>query len=149
MESTDNGRPHRETASQAGIVAKWFRYFGGMADKVEGSTIPVEGPYLNYTKRVPVGVCGAITPWNHPMLIATKKIAPALAFGNTVVVKPSELAPLSVMELGRMALEAGLPPGALNVVTGGRAAGEALSVSARSEERRVGKECRSRWSPYH
>ena len=89
LETTDNGRPIRETRAQAGIVAKWYRYFGGMADKVEGATIPVEGRYLNYTQRVPVGVCGAITPWNHPTLIASKKIAPALAFGNTVVVKPS------------------------------------------------------------
>jgi acyl-CoA reductase-like NAD-dependent aldehyde dehydrogenase len=130
LECSDNGRPHGETASQSVIVARWFRYFGGMADKVEGATIPVEGPYLNYTKRVPVGVCGAITPWNHPMLIATKKIAPALAMGNTVVVKPSELAPLSVLELGRLALRAGLPPGVLNIVLGGREAGEALSTSA-------------------
>ena len=67
-----NGRPRRETGAQSGIVAKWYRYFGGLADKIEGSTIPVEGPYLNYTQRVPVGVCGALTPWNHPMLIATK-----------------------------------------------------------------------------
>lgn len=126
VESSDNGRPLRETAAQAAIIARWFRYFGGMADKVEGETIPVAGPYLNYTRRVPVGVCGAITPWNHPALIAVKKIAPALACGNTMVVKPSELAPLSVLELGRLALEAGVPPGVLNVVTGQRDAGEAL-----------------------
>jgi aldehyde dehydrogenase (NAD+) len=126
IETTDNGRPYRETAAQARIVAKWYRYFGGMADKVEGASIPVEGPFVNYTKRVPVGVCAAITPWNHPMLIATKKIAPALACGNTVVVKPSELAPLSVLELGRIALEVGLPPGVLNIVPGERTAGEAL-----------------------
>jgi len=124
LETTDNGRPIRETRAQAGIVAKWYRYFGGMADKVEGATIPVEGRYLNYTQRVPVGVCGAIPPWNYPTLIASKKIAPALAFGNTVVVKPSELAPLGVLELGRLAQEAGLPPGVLNIITGGREAGE-------------------------
>ena len=128
IETSDNGRPYRETAAQARIVAKWYRYFGGMADKIEGATIPVEGPYLNYTKRVPVGVCAAITPWNHPLLIATKKIAPALACGNTVVVKPSELAPLSVLDLGRLALDAGLPPGVLNIVPGERATGEALVV---------------------
>src|SRR3981081_4672179 len=129
--ATDNGRPIRETRAQAGIVAKWYRYFGGMADKVEGATIPVEGRYLNYTQRVPVGVCGAITPWNHPTLIATKKIAPALAFGNTVVVKPSELAPLGVLELARLAMAAGIPAGVLNVVTGGREAGEALVLDRR------------------
>jgi acyl-CoA reductase-like NAD-dependent aldehyde dehydrogenase len=129
LESIDNGRPRRETASQARIVARWYRYFGGMADKVTGETIPVEGPYLNYTKRVPVGVCGAITPWNHPLLIATKKVAPALACGNAVVVKPSELAPLSVLELGRLAQEVGFPPGVLNIVLGSHQAGEALTVN--------------------
>ncbi len=128
LESTDNGRPQRETASQASIVADWFRYFAGLADKLEGSTIPVSGRYLNYTQRVPVGVCGAITPWNHPMLIATKKVAPAIACGNTIVVKPSELAPLSVVELGRIAIDSGIPPGVINVVTGGREAGEAMAV---------------------
>jgi acyl-CoA reductase-like NAD-dependent aldehyde dehydrogenase len=126
IETTDNGRPIRETRAQGGIVSKWYRYFGGMADKVEGATIPVEGAYLNYTRRVPVGVCAAITPWNHPTLIATKKIAPALAFGNTMVVKPSELAPLGVLELAQIGLEAGLPPGVLNIVTGGGPAGAAL-----------------------
>ena len=126
IESGDNGRPRRETAAQAGIVAKWYRYFGGLADKIEGTTIPVEGAYLNYTKRVPVGVCAALTPWNHPMLIAAKKIAPALACGNTMVLKPSELAPLSLLEFGTITLEAGLPPGVLNIVTGERETGEAL-----------------------
>jgi len=128
LESMDNGRPRRETAAQASIISKWFRYFGGMADKIQGATIPVEGPYLNYTRRVPVGVCGAITPWNHPALIATKKIAPALACGNTMVVKPSELAPLSVLELAALAEEAGIPDGVLSVVTGQRATGEALTT---------------------
>jgi (Z)-2-((N-methylformamido)methylene)-5-hydroxybutyrolactone dehydrogenase len=126
LESSDNGRPRRETGAQAGVVARWYRYFAGMADKIEGRTIPVEGPYLNFTERVPVGVCAAITPWNHPLLIATKKIAPALACGNAMVVKPSELAPLSVLEFARIAEQAGLPPGALNVVTGGPAPGAAL-----------------------
>jgi len=128
LESSDNGRPRRETASQSRIVAKWYRYFAGLADKIEGSTIPVEGPYLNYTKRTPVGVCAAITPWNHPMLIATKKLAPALAAGCTVVLKPSELAPLSVLELGRMAQDVGFPPGVLNIIPGQAEAGKALSV---------------------
>ncbi|MFQ5427043.1 MAG: aldehyde dehydrogenase family protein, partial [Gaiellales bacterium] len=104
------------------------RYFAGWADKIGGATIPVEGEYLNYTERVPVGVCGAITPWNHPLLIATKKIAPALACGNTVVAKPSELAPLAVIELERIALEEGLPEGVLTVVTGTQEAGRALTV---------------------
>ena len=128
LESADNGRPIRETSAQQSIIPGFYRYFAGWCDKIEGSTIPVEGEYLNYTERVPVGVCGAITPWNHPLLIATKKIAPALACGNVVVVKPSELAPLSVIEFGRLALEGGLPEGVLTVVTGQREAGHALTV---------------------
>jgi acyl-CoA reductase-like NAD-dependent aldehyde dehydrogenase len=128
LESSDNGRPLRETGAQARIVARWYRWFAGVGDKIAGSTIPVEGPYLNYTQARPVGVCAAITPWNHPMLIATKKVAPALACGNTVIVKPSEAAPLSVLELGRLAQEAGVPAGVLQIVTGQRAAGEALSL---------------------
>lgn len=127
LESQDNGRPIRETSAQGEILHKWFRYFAGLADKLEGKTIPVDGPYLNYTTRVPIGVCVAITPWNHPQLIVAKKIAPALAAGNCVVVKPSSLAPLSVIELGKIALQAGLPPGVLNVVTGTGEAGAALS----------------------
>ncbi|MBK5232121.1 MAG: aldehyde dehydrogenase family protein [Thermoleophilia bacterium] len=128
LEASDNGRPIRETGAQARVVARWYRWFGGIADKLAGSTIPVEGPYLNYTRRVPVGVCAAITPWNHPMLIATKKVAPTLACGNTLVLKPSELAPLSVLELGRLAIEVGIPPGVLNIVTGKGATGAALAV---------------------
>jgi acyl-CoA reductase-like NAD-dependent aldehyde dehydrogenase len=127
LESQDNGRPIRETSAQAAILPRWFRYFAGWADKIEGETIPVEGPYLNYTLRVPLGIIGQITPWNHPLLIATKKIAPALAAGNTIVVKPSELAPLSVLEFGRLCQEAGLPEGVLNIVPGfGPTAGQAI-----------------------
>jgi aldehyde dehydrogenase (NAD+)/phenylacetaldehyde dehydrogenase len=127
LESQDNGRPIRETAAQAAIIPRWYRYFAGWADKIQGDTIPVEGEYLNYTLRVPLGVIGQITPWNHPLLIATKKVAPALAAGNTIVLKPSELAPLSVLEFGRLCQEAGLPDGVLNIVPGfGAAAGQAL-----------------------
>ena len=127
LESQDNGRPIRETSAQSTIVSRWYRYFAGWADKIEGETIPVQGPYLNYTVRVPLGVVGQITPWNHPLLIATKKIAPALATGNTIVLKPSELAPLSVLEFGRICQEAGLPDGVLNVVPGfGPTAGRAI-----------------------
>ena len=127
LESQDNGRPIRETSAQSEILPRWFRYFAGWADKIEGETIPVEGPYLNYTVRVPLGVVGQITPWNHPLLIATKKVAPALAAGNTIVLKPSELAPLSVLEFGRICQEAGLPEGVLNIVPGfGPTAGQAI-----------------------
>lgn len=127
LESQDNGRPIRETRAQAAILPRWYRYFAGWADKIQGETIPVEGPYLTYTRRVPLGVIGQITPWNHPLLIATKKVAPALAAGNAIVLKPSELAPLSVLEFGRICQEAGLPDGVLNIVPGfGPTAGQAL-----------------------
>jgi acyl-CoA reductase-like NAD-dependent aldehyde dehydrogenase len=127
LESQDNGRPIRETLAQSAILSRWYRYFAGWADKIEGETIPVDGPYLNYTVRVPLGVVGQITPWNHPLLIATKKLAPALAAGNTIVLKPSELAPLSVLEFGRICQEAGLPEGVLNIVPGfGATAGQAI-----------------------
>ncbi len=127
LESQDNGRPIRETAAQSRILPRWYRYFAGWADKIEGETIPVEGPYLNYTLRVPLGVAGQITPWNHPLLIATKKVAPALAAGNTIVLKPSELAPLTVLEFGRICQEAGLPEGVLNILPGfGPTAGQAI-----------------------
>jgi acyl-CoA reductase-like NAD-dependent aldehyde dehydrogenase len=127
LECQDNGRPIRETSAQSTIVSRWYRYFAGWADKIEGETIPVQGPYLNYTQRVPLGVVAQITPWNHPLLIATKKIAPALATGNTIVVKPSELAPLSVLELGRICQEAGVPDGVVNILPGfGPTAGQPL-----------------------
>ena len=128
LESRFNGRPIREMRAQIRIVPAWYRYFAGLADKLEGETIPVEGPYLNYTVRVPLGVVAQITPWNHPLLISTKKLAPALAAGNTVVLKPSELAPVTLFELARIFHEAGLPPGVLNVVNGyGPVAGRALA----------------------
>jgi acyl-CoA reductase-like NAD-dependent aldehyde dehydrogenase len=131
LESQDNGRPIRETSAQSKIVPRWYRYFAGWADKIQGETIPVEGPYLNYTLRVPLGVIGQLTPWNHPLLIATKKVAPALAAGNTIVLKPSELAPLSVLEFGRICMEAGLPEGVLNILPGfGSTAGQAICEHA-------------------
>jgi betaine-aldehyde dehydrogenase len=104
-----------------------FRYYAGWASKLEGETIPVRGPHLNYTLREPVGVVGAIVPWNFPLLIASWKIAPALALGNSIVVKPAELTPLTAFALAEIALEAGVPPGVLNVLPGsGSVAGEAL-----------------------
>ena len=125
-ESQDNGRPIRETSAQAAIIPRWFRYFAGWADKIEGETIPVEVPPELHPPRPPRGH-REITPWNHPLLIATKKIAPALATGNTIVLKPSEVAPLSVLEFGQICQEAGLPDGVLNIVPGfGPTAGRAI-----------------------
>lgn len=128
LESTCTGRPLREMRAQLGRLPEFYRYFAAVARTAEDSLTPFEGPYLNYVRRVPLGVVGQITPWNHPLLILTKKLAPALAAGNTVVVKPSEYTPLTTLELARIALEAELPPGVLNVVTGfGGQAGKALS----------------------
>ena len=132
LESISNGRPISETSSQMVVVANYFRYFAGFCDKIQGSTIPTDSGHLNYTLRVPLGVVGQITPWNHPLMIASKKLAPALAAGCTVVLKPSELAPLTPTEIGRIALEAGLPPGVLNIVNGfGPTSGQALASDPR------------------
>ncbi|MDE2939429.1 MAG: aldehyde dehydrogenase [Chloroflexota bacterium] len=135
LESISNGRPISETSSQMLVVASYFRYFAGFCDKIQGSTVPTDRGHLNYTVRVPLGVVGQLTPWNHPLMIASKKLAPALAAGCVVVLKPSEWAPLTPTEIGNIALEAGLPPGVLNIVNGfGPTAGKALAG-----DRRLGK----------
>jgi acyl-CoA reductase-like NAD-dependent aldehyde dehydrogenase len=122
------GRPVREMSAQLRRAPEWYSYFGALARTQEGSVPPFGGPYLNYARRVPLGVVGALTPWNHPLLILTKKVAPALAAGNTMVVKPSELAPITPLMLGEVLKEAGLPDGVYNVVPGfGRTAGAALA----------------------
>ncbi|MCH8109299.1 MAG: aldehyde dehydrogenase [Chloroflexi bacterium] len=132
LESISNGRPISETASQMSVVASYFRYFAGFCDKIQGSTIPTVASHFNYTVRVPLGVVGQLTPWNHPLMIASKKLAPALAAGCTVVLKPSEWAPLTPTEIGNIALEAGLPDGVLNIVNGfGPTSGKALASDAR------------------
>jgi acyl-CoA reductase-like NAD-dependent aldehyde dehydrogenase len=135
LESISNGRPISETSSQMSVVASYFRYFAGFCDKIQGSTIPTDKSHFNYTTRVPLGVVGQLTPWNHPLMIASKKVAPALAAGCTIVLKPSEWAPLSPTELGNIALEAGLPPGVLNIINGlGPISGKALA-----SDKRLGK----------
>jgi acyl-CoA reductase-like NAD-dependent aldehyde dehydrogenase len=128
LETADNGKPYFESLKvDLPSVVENFRYFAGMADKVQGSTIPVAGPYLNYTLREPVGVVGIIIPWNFPLSLAAWKVAPALATGNAVVLKPAEQTPLTALRLGELAAEAGFPPGVLNVVPGfGPTAGSAL-----------------------
>lgn len=126
LDTLCNGRPIREMRAQMRIIPGWYRYFAGMADKLEGRVVPVGDGWLNYVTRVPLGVVAQITPWNHPLLIATKKIAPALAAGNAVVHKPSELAPLSALAFARLTVEAGLPSGAYNVVNGFAPTGAAL-----------------------
>jgi acyl-CoA reductase-like NAD-dependent aldehyde dehydrogenase len=126
------GRPRREMAAQLARLPEWFSYFGAVARTHEDTVPPFAGNYLNYTRRVPLGVVGHVTPWNHPLLILTKKVAPSLAAGNTMVVKPSELAPITPMLLGEILKEAGVPDGVYNVVPGfGATAGLALSSHPR------------------
>lgn len=128
LETADNGKPWFESRKvDLPSVVENFRYFAGMADKVQGTTIPVSGPYLNYTLREPVGVVGIITPWNFPLSLAAWKVAPALATGNAVVLKPAEQTPLTALRLGELAAEVGFPAGVFNVVPGfGPIAGSAL-----------------------
>jgi len=128
LETLDAGKPIGETSRiDVPYAADCFHYYAGAATKLEGATIPVSGPFFNYTIREPIGVVGLIVPWNFPLLIASRKIAAALAAGNTVILKPASETPLTALRLGELALEAGLPPGVFNVVPGfGSTAGAAL-----------------------
>src|SRR5690606_14151172 len=131
LEVMDNGKPIREAKIDIRQAIDAFRYYDGWTTKLHGATIPVSGNMLNYTLREPVGVVGAIIQWNLPLLMAVWKVAPALACGNTVVLKPAEQTPLSALELAAIGAEAGLPPGVQNVVTGfGETAGAALVAHA-------------------
>ena len=121
------GRPLRELEPQVGRLPEWFRYFAGIAEGLEGRVLPFPGSYLNYADRVPLGVVAQIVTWNHPLLLLVKKLAPALVTGNTVVVKPSELTPLTAMMLAETCTESGVPDGVVNVVPGfGPETGSAL-----------------------
>ncbi len=127
-EVRDNGKLKAEMLGQTRYIPQWFYYYGGLADKIEGAVIPSDKPgVFNYTLMEPLGVCLAITAWNSPLLLATWKIAPALAAGNTVIIKPSEFASASSLEFVKLFEEAGFPPGVVNVVTGfGPEVGQAL-----------------------
>jgi phenylacetaldehyde dehydrogenase len=130
FEVSQTGRPIKEMRAQLSRLPEWFEYFAALIRTEEGTCPPFSGAYLNYVKRVPLGVCGLLTPWNHPLLIAVKKLAPALAAGNSVVLKPSELAPVSVIELGRLCSLAGVPNGVLNIVPGfGDSTGKAICTN--------------------
>src|SRR5690242_9513194 len=130
LEVNDSGKLYREMIGQLNGLGGWYQYFAGLADKIEGRQIPSPSPgYLVYTRREPVGVVAAITPWNSPLLLMTWKVAPALAAGCTVVVKPSEHAPVSTLGFAELITEAGFPPGVVNVVTGrSRDTGAALAA---------------------
>ena len=127
VEVADNGKLYKEMLAQLRVIPEWLYYFGGLADKIEGRVIPLDRTsVLNYTLREPLGVVAILIPWNSPVLLAMYSLGPALAAGNTVVVKPSEHASASVLEALRLAGEAGFPPGVLNVVTGAGDTGRAL-----------------------
>src|SRR5688500_13850387 len=117
LETLHNGKPISESRQiEIPASAECFEYYGGWSDKVMGETIPVKGNYLTYTLREPIGVVAAIVPWNFPLLLASWKVAPALACGNTVILKPASQTPLTALALGEIGLEVGLPPGVLNVL---------------------------------
>ena len=129
IEAIDTGHPMRDTrALDAPRTAVTFRYFGGMADKVQGSVVPVEQGFLNYVLREPVGVVGQIVPWNFPLMFTSWKLGPALAAGNTVVLKPAELTPLSSLKIAELVRDVGIPRGVVNIVPGyGATAGQHLA----------------------
>jgi len=127
LETAHNGKTLFESKIEVGMTVQTLRYYAGWADKITGDTLPADGPFFIYTLREPVGVIGAIVPWNFPLNIASWKFAPALAAGCTIVLKPASETPLTALLFGEIALEAGLPPGAFNVVAGGGStAGAAL-----------------------
>jgi len=128
LETLDNGKPVFESRQiDMPMVAEVFRYFAGWATKIHGETVPVRGPFLHYTLREPLGVVAAIVPWNFPLLLASWKVAPALAAGNTVVLKPASWTPLTAIRFGELCQEAGVPDGVVNIVTGpGATLGKAL-----------------------
>ena len=128
LETLDNGKPLNDSRHiDLPLVVECYRYYAGWADKIEGRTIPINGPYFCYTRHEPVGVCGQIIPWNFPLLMQAWKWAPALAAGCTSVLKPAEQTPLSALRVGELALEAGFPPGVVNIVPGFGEAGAAIS----------------------
>lgn len=127
LECLDVGKPFTAAVGDMGAVSKLLRYYAGMADKICGKTIPVDGVFFTYTRVEPVGVVGAILPWNFPMLMLVAKVGPALAAGCTIVVKPAEQTPLTALHFASLVAEAGVPPGVLNVVPGyGPTAGATL-----------------------
>ncbi|MGC1943128.1 MAG: aldehyde dehydrogenase family protein [Candidatus Acidiferrales bacterium] len=130
LETQDCGKPIRETAgADIPFTASTFEYWGSVADKLEGRVIPVQGDFLNYVVREPIGVVGLIIPWNYPLLMAAWKLAPALACGNTAILKPAEQTPVTAMELAKICAEVGLPDGVVNILPGyGPTAGAAITA---------------------
>ncbi|MCI4330934.1 MAG: aldehyde dehydrogenase family protein [Thermoplasmata archaeon] len=132
LETQNMGKTLRESRGDVGFIVRTLEYIAGLADKIEGETIPVPGPRFDYTVREPMGVTVHIAPWNYPLLLAMRSVAPALAAGNAVVLKPASLTPLTALRCARVALEAGIPAGIFNVVVGnGSEVGEALVGDSR------------------
>lgn len=130
IESSDTGKPLRQAVADVEVAAQYFEFYAGYADKLYGDTIPLDGSSFALTFREPLGVTGHIIPWNYPIQICSRTVAPALMVGNACVVKPAEEAPLAAILLGRIALEAGIPAGVLNIVQGrGETAGAYLAGS--------------------
>lgn len=129
LESLDTGHPLRDSRMlDVPRTGGCYRYFGGMADKFQGETIPVEAGFLNYTLREPVGVVGQVVPWNFPLMFTSWKMAPALAAGNCIVMKPAEITPLSSLKIGELMAQAGMPPGVVNILPGlGSVAGQYIA----------------------
>ena len=129
IETIDTGKLYRETYKQANYIAEYYDYYAGLADKVEGSVLPIDKPNIQaITTRIPIGVIAAIVPWNSQMFLTATKLAPALAMGNTVVIKCSELAPATMFEFAKLIQETGIPKGVVNVISGfGEPCGKALT----------------------
>jgi len=129
IETKDTGKIFRETKTQANYIAEYYDYFAGLADKVEGTVVPIDKPDMQVTTtRIPIGVIAAIIPWNSQMLLTAVKLAPALAMGNTVVIKASELAPVTLLEFAKLVEKSGIPKGVVNIITGlGEPCGKALT----------------------
>ncbi len=130
IETIDTGKLFRETKTQANYIAEYYDYFAGLADKVEGTVVPIDKPDMQVTTtRIPIGVVAAIIPWNSQMLLTAVKLAPALAMGNTVVIKASELAPVTLLEFAKLVEKSGIPKGVVNIITGlGEPCGKALTT---------------------
>src|SRR5260370_34072279 len=153
----ENGKTVREAAgSDVGPAIEAFRYYAGWVRKIYGETIPVDGAFLNYTLREPVGVVGAVVPWNYPLQLAVWKVAPALACGCSIVLKPSEMTPLTALKLADLCMQAGLPEGVRDGGAGDRrkargALGRQMGVGKVSVTRstRTWRELMKRWSGNH
>ena len=130
IETIDTGKIYRETKTQANYIAEYYDYFAGLADKVEGTVVPIDKPDMQVTTtRIPIGVVAAIIPWNSQMLLTAVKLAPALAMGNTLVIKASELAPVTLLEFAKLIEKTGIPKGVINIITGlGEPCGKALTT---------------------